>query len=98
VSNIENLDKSVIYRQAIKKGLKEIRKELALKLFAQEEFTVSQAAEFADMYIGDFMALLSKRGFSQDISFDVYKQGGDYAEKFLKNLKLSSKKKKIKYK
>jgi predicted HTH domain antitoxin len=95
ISNIEKLEKSVIYRQAIKKGLKEIKKELALRLFAEEEYTLSQAADFADMYLGDFMELLSKRGISQDVSLDVYKQGGVYAEKFLKSLKLSSKKKKI---
>lgn len=79
------------------KSLK-LKRELALKLFAEEEFSVSQAAEFADMYIGDFMELLSKRGISQDTPFEVYRQGGVNAEKFLKSLKLTSKKKKIKYK
>lgn len=98
ISEIENIDKSIIYRQTIKKGLLEIKKEIAIKLYVEEKFTLSSAANFADMYIGDFIDLLKKRGIKQDISLDTYLQGNKNTEEVFKNLKISSPKKKIIYK
>ncbi|MDD4049699.1 MAG: UPF0175 family protein [Candidatus ainarchaeum sp.] len=97
ISNIENIDKSIIYRQSIKKGMLEIKKELAIKLFVEEKYTLSSAAKFAEMYIGDFITLLSKRGITQDISLETYLQGNENAKEVFKNLKIANPKKKIKY-
>ncbi len=96
-SRLEDIEKSVIYRQAIKKGLKEILKELAIKLYVEEELTISGAANLSDMYIGDFMELLAKRGIKNEIPDEYMIMADKNAEKLFKNIsKLSSPKKKIK--
>jgi len=80
LSNYEDIDKSALYRQAVKKGIKEISKEFAIKLYADGEIGVSRAAHMADMYIGDFMELVAKRGIGSNITEEQYRlaeKGGD---------------------
>ena len=58
-------DKVQVYRKAIDIGLKEISKELAIKLFAEGEISMAEGAKLCDIYIGEFMDLLRDRGITQ---------------------------------
>jgi predicted HTH domain antitoxin len=99
VSRLEDIEKSVIYRQSIKKGIKEILKELAIKLYVEEELTISGAARLSDMYIGDFMELLGKRGIKNELPDEYMRMADKNAEKLFKKMtQLSSPKKKVIYK
>jgi predicted HTH domain antitoxin len=99
VSRLEDIEKSVIYRQSIKKGIKEILKELAIKLYVEEKLTISGAARLSDMYIGDFMELLGKRGIKNELPDEYMRMADKNAEKLFKKInKLNSPKKKVIYK
>ena len=81
LSNYEDIDKSALYRQAVKKGIKEISREVAIKLYADGEIGVSRAAHMADMYIGDFMELVAKRGIGSNITEEQYREAEKGGEK-----------------
>ena len=53
IAKLSNEEKSYIYRKALKIGLKDISKELAIKLFAEGKFSFSEGAELSNMYIGE---------------------------------------------
>jgi|GEM_PF-1650422 len=86
LSNYEDIDKSALYRQAVKKGIKEISKEVAIKLYADGEIGVSRAAHMADMYIGDFMDLVAKRGIGSNITEEQYREAERNADKFFQRI------------
>jgi len=62
ISKLDALDKSIILRRALELGLKEISTEIAIKGFAEDKLSYSEAAKLSDMYIGEFMELLAQRG------------------------------------
>ena len=86
LSNYEDIDKSALYRQAVKKGIKEISKEFAIKLYADGEIGVSRAAHVADMYIGDFMELVAKRGIGSNITEEQYRLAEKNAHGFFQRV------------
>ncbi len=59
------LDKANVYRKAIDIGLKEISKELAIKLYSEDEISMSEGAKLCNIYIGEFMDMLRERGITQ---------------------------------
>lgn len=75
-----HIDKSTALRKLLQKGIKEDRKESAVELYHRGEISLEGAAKFADMYIGEFLELLRKRGIELNVTLDDYKEG-------LKNLK-----------
>ena len=97
ISKLDLVDKAQIYRKAIEIGLKEISKELAIKLYYEEEISMSEGAKLCDMYIGEFMELLKDRGITQK---PYTKEQKDYIYKNINALRpafLAEKKKMIKY-
>jgi predicted HTH domain antitoxin len=97
ISKLDLVDKAQIYRKAIEIGLKEISKELAIKLYYEEEISMSEGAKLCDMYIGEFMELLRDRGITQKPYTQEQK---DYIYKNINALRpafLAEKKKMIKY-
>jgi len=86
LSNYEDIDKSALYRQAVKKGIKEISKEVAIKQYAEGEIGVSRAAHLADMYIGDFMELVAKRGIGSNITEEQYREAEKNAHGFFQRI------------
>lgn len=98
LSKLETLDKSIILRRAIELGLKEISTEVAIKGFGEDKLSYSEGAKLSDMYVGEFMELLSQRGVQiKPYSYEI-KQHLDKSEKhLLKILSDQIKKNKIKY-
>lgn len=62
LSKFENLDKSIILRKAIDEGLKKLSVDCAVNSFSKDEISYSEGAKLSDMYVGEFMELLSRRG------------------------------------
>ncbi len=91
------MDKAQVYRKAIDIGLKEISKELAIKLYSEDEISMSEGAKLCDIYIGEFMDLLRGRGITQK---PYTQEQRDYIFSNINALKpafLAEKKKMIKY-
>jgi predicted HTH domain antitoxin len=58
----EGLDKSAAFRKILEKGLKEWKKELALKLLQEGRVTLWKSAKIAGLSIWEMLDLIEKRG------------------------------------
>lgn len=58
----EGLDKSTAFRKILEKGLKEWKKELALKLLQEGKVTLWKSAKIAGLSIWEMLDLIEKRG------------------------------------
>ncbi len=98
LSKLENLDKSIIARQALDIGLNKVSIDIAIKQFVDEKISYSEAAAITDMYIGEFMELLAQRGVQLKPYSPEIKAHLDKSEKhLLQILSDQIKRNKIKY-
>ena len=74
LSKIEKQEKSFIVREALKKGLENLRKEIAVKLYKERKATLSEAAKLADIGAGEMMDFLVKEGVKSDISIEDFEE------------------------
>jgi predicted HTH domain antitoxin len=62
------VDKSVILREALEKGLAEVKLDSAIGLFGEGKVSTSEAAEIAGISIGEMMDEIVKRGLKPGIT------------------------------
>lgn len=74
LSKIEKQERSYIVREALKKGLEGLRKEIAIKLYKEKKATLSEAAQLADIGAGEMMDSLIKEGVKSDISIEDFEE------------------------
>ena len=79
----EPIDESLIVSQALRYGLVEMKKELAIRLFSEGRVTMSEAAKLAEKSVGEMMELLSKRGIKSKITLEDFEEGLKNALEFL---------------
>lgn len=84
LAELESVDKSIILREALEKGIAELRLETAIKLFSKGKVTTSEAAEIAGLSVGEMMDRLVERGLKAQITKEEIK--GSLATA-LKNIK-----------
>ena len=63
-------DRSTLIRELIRKGLKELLKENAAKLYIEGKVTISEAASLAGLTIWEMEKYLIDKGFKSDYSID----------------------------
>lgn len=68
LAKLEYVDKSIIMREALERGLEDIKLEVAIKLFSKGKVSTSEAADIADISVGEMMDELVKRGIKPDIT------------------------------
>lgn len=56
-------------------GIKDIEKELAIKLFSEGKTTISESAEIAELSVGEMMELLVNRGIKSKVTLKDYEEG-----------------------
>ena len=81
VSNMFRLDKSTAFRNILQKGIQEDKKEKALELYIKGNFSIGQAAKFADMYIGDFYDLMRQKGIESNLTFEDFDESLKHAKR-----------------
>ena len=81
ISKIFNLDNSTAFREILKKGVQEDKKERALELYIKGKFSLEQAAKFADMYIGDFFELMRQKGIESNLTLEDFDESLNHAKK-----------------
>ena len=65
LAKFETTDKSMIIREALERGLAEIKLEAAIDGFVKEKLSISEAADMAGLGVGEIMDELTKRGIKQ---------------------------------
>ncbi len=60
------------------------KKEVAIKLFSEGNLTSSEAAEFSDISMGEFIEVISKRGIKFKLEGELVKRSLESAMKFIK--------------
>lgn len=81
ISKLFNLDKSTAFRNLLKKGIHEDRKEKALELYMKGKFSLEQAARFADMHVGEFFDLMREKGVESNLTMDDFRESLKHAKK-----------------
>jgi predicted HTH domain antitoxin len=76
-----DLDKSTTFRNILKKGIQEDKKEKALELYIKGKFSIGQAAKFADMYIGDFYDLMRQKGIESNLTLEDFDESIKHAKR-----------------
>jgi len=75
IKQYEPIEESILIRQAIEYGIRDIEKELAIKLFSERKTTLSESAEIAQVSTGEMMELLVERGLKSKITLKDYEEG-----------------------
>lgn len=75
IKKYEPIEESLLIRQALQYGIRDIEKELAIKLFSEGKTTISESAEIAQLSVGEMMELLSDRGIKSKITLKDYEEG-----------------------
>ena len=84
LAELEMVDKSIIIREALKKGFEDIRLETALDMFRKGKASTSEAAEIAGLSIGEMMDEIVKRGLKSHITKEDFKGSLERAMKMIK--------------
>ncbi|KXA97565.1 hypothetical protein AKJ37_00915 [candidate division MSBL1 archaeon SCGC-AAA259I09] len=67
LAELENSGRNLLFKEAISRGLKDLKMHLAVKAFAEKKATTSEAADIADVSVGEMMDELRKRGLRPEI-------------------------------
>jgi predicted HTH domain antitoxin len=81
LAKIEQVDKSVILREALEKGLEDIKLDTAVEHYAKGKVSTSEAAEIAGISVGEMMDELVTRGIKSRITLEDVKQSLENAGK-----------------
>ena len=57
-----------LIREALEKGLTKLKLEMAIEMFSEGKISTTEAAEIADLGVGEMMDELVKRGIRQEIT------------------------------
>src|SRR3989344_3589771 len=72
---LEKVDKSILIREALKKGFTQIKLEIAIKLFSEGKISLGEATDIAATSAGEMMEELVKRGIKSSIELEDIKEG-----------------------
>lgn len=84
LARLELVDKSTIIREALEKGFAEIKLKIAIEMFAKGKVSTSEAANIADLSIGEMMDELVKRGLKPNITKEDIKGSLERAMRIVK--------------
>lgn len=84
LAKLETVDKSVIIREALEKGLADVKLEIAIEIFSKGKASTSETAEIAGLSIGEVMDELVKRGVKPNITKEDIKGSLERALKVVK--------------
>ena len=84
LSKIAKVDKSLILREALEKGLEKIRIETAIKLFAEGKLSLTESSNTAGISAGEMMDKIRESGINSKIALEELKDTINNALKILK--------------
>ncbi len=84
LSKLSKADKSAVIREALERGLVEVKLKYALELFSEGKVSTSEAAAIAGLSVGEMMDELVRRGMRSSISGQDIKGSLERALKIVK--------------
>lgn len=84
LAKMESVDKSAIIREALEKGLSEVKLEIALDRFSKGKASTSEAAKIAGLSIGEMMDELVNRALKPRITKEDLEDSLERALKVVK--------------
>lgn len=84
LAKIENVDKSMIIREALEKGFAGVKLKIAIEMFSKGAASTTEAAGIAGLSVGEMMDELTERGIRPEISKEDIKGGLEKALKIVK--------------
>lgn len=84
LAKLEKIDKSLLLREALEKGLAQVKLEIAMRLFAEGKLSIGEAAEIGGISVGEMMEKLVKRGIHVEMNLEDIKEGLETALKAIK--------------
>ena len=70
LSNVEHIERSLLFRQALQKGIEQLRKKVAVDAVRESTLSISEAAKLAGLGVGEMMDLLVKNGVKSELTID----------------------------
>lgn len=80
----EPVEEELMLKQAFRYGLAALRREYAVKLYAEQRVSISEGAKLADLSVGEYMDLLVSRGMKSQVTLEDYQEGLKNAEALFK--------------
>ncbi len=68
LAKIGKIDKSLVLREALNKGLEKVKLETAIKMFSEGKLSVSEAGNTAGLSVGEIMQELRQKGLGSRIT------------------------------
>jgi len=84
LSRYEPLEEKLLIKQAFRYGLKQLREEYAIKLFAEGKVSISEGAQLAALSVGEYLNMLASRGLKSKVTLEDYQEGLKNAEALFK--------------
>lgn len=84
LSRYEPVEEELFVRQVFRYGLADLRREYAVKLFAEGRVSLGEGAQLAGLSVGEYMDLLVSRGLQSKVTLEDYWQGLGAAKALLK--------------
>jgi predicted HTH domain antitoxin len=84
LASLGDTDRDLLFREAMSRGLKDLSMDLAVKAFSERGATVSEAADIADVPVGDMMDELTERGRKSGIDEEDLKDCLENARRAIK--------------
>ena len=84
LAKLEMVDKSTIIREALEKGFAEIKLEIAIEMFSKGKISTTEAAEIAELSVGEMMDELVRRGIRPNITKEDIMDSLEHALKIVK--------------
>lgn len=70
LSKVEQTERSLLLRQALQKGVEQLRKKIAIEAVRESNLSISEAAKLADLGVGEMMELLLKNGVKSELTIE----------------------------
>lgn len=75
LSELEHLERSVILRKALERGVEDLAKEAVVELYKKDEISLSEAANLSGLGAGELLKLLREHGVKSKITYEDFKRG-----------------------
>jgi len=70
LSEVEHIERSLLFRQALQKGVEQLRKKIAVEAVRESTLSISEAAKLARLGVGEIMDLLVKNGVKSELTIE----------------------------
>ena len=83
LSEVECIERSLLFRQALQKGVEQLRKKIAVEAVRESTLSISEAAKLANLGVGEMIDLLVKNGVKSELTIEDIEEDSKAARTIL---------------